>query len=84
MSMSSVQWLNLNRVKLHEIPEEIGKLGKLVCINYINICFFLCCLCPGLGSITDTIVSCIMIYNFKVIFFCQKIQDTITVNICTE
>lgn len=29
MSMSSVQWLNLNRVKLHEIPEEIGKLGKL-------------------------------------------------------
>ncbi|XP_050429442.1 protein flightless-1 [Adelges cooleyi] len=28
-SMSSVQWLNLNRVKLHEIPLEIGKLGKL-------------------------------------------------------
>jgi len=40
MSMSSVQWLNLNRVKLHEIPEEIGKLGKLVCINYINIYLF--------------------------------------------
>jgi hypothetical protein len=37
MSMSSVQWLNLNRVKLHEIPEEIGKLGKLVCIK--NYCF---------------------------------------------
>lgn len=32
--MSSVQWLNLNRVKLHEIPEEIGKLGKLVCIIF--------------------------------------------------
>lgn len=37
MSMSSVQWLNLNRVKLQEIPEEIGKLGKLVCIfNVFN------------------------------------------------
>jgi len=35
MSMSSVQWLNLNRVKLNEIPEEIGKLGKLVCISLI-------------------------------------------------
>lgn len=35
MSMSSVQWLNLNRVKLNEIPEEIGKLGKLVCISVI-------------------------------------------------
>lgn len=41
MSMSSVQWLNLNRVKLHEIPEEIGKLGKLVCISIIFMFFTL-------------------------------------------
>lgn len=41
MSMSSVQWLNLNRVKLHEIPEEIGKLGKLVCILFKFYFYFL-------------------------------------------
>lgn len=41
--MSSVQWLKLNRVKLHEIPEEIGKLGKLVSTNNLfelNICTY--------------------------------------------
>jgi hypothetical protein len=72
-------------------PKQLfsGKYAKYLVINSDRL---------GLGSIKDTIVSCIVIHNFEVsnvmyhdtflevscLFFCQKIQDTFIVNICTE
>jgi len=55
-------------------------------------------LAPGLGSIIDTIVSCIVIHNFEessinmyhnalvscIFFFPKDTIDTIIINICTE